>query len=113
MTPLGDSKCTAMLSFAGKSNGMCIEAGKLRLDFVGAPRLRRRMSGDADKSGEVVLSLFYLITVAAEDAATLAVEGQLGLLQNAQRADLAARLRTFGETIETLASAIDLIAGEP
>jgi hypothetical protein len=85
----------------------------LCLDFAGMARLRRHMCENDERNGEVVRRLFCLITIAAEDTAVLASEGQSVLLQNAQRADLAARLRSFGETIETIASAIDLIAGGP
>ena len=79
---------------------------KLRLDFGARPRLRWRMSEDAEVRHEVVRRLFYLITIAAEDAAALAVEGQSrGWSPDHLRA-AAATVRELGMRIETLSSAI-------
>ncbi|WP_139181708.1 hypothetical protein [Edaphosphingomonas haloaromaticamans] len=51
---------------------------KLGLDLVEPPRLGRIMSEGAETRRETIRRLFYLITIAAEDAAALAVEGQSG-----------------------------------
>ena len=67
----------------------------LRLDFVGGSRFRRDMSEDNERNREIARRLFYLITVATEDAATLAVDGQSQNLDVHQQADLAVRLRAY------------------
>lgn len=85
---------------------------RLRLDFASHPRLRRVMSEDAEACREIIRRLFYLATIAAEDAATLAVEGQSGTLSSDHARTAAASLRELGERIEILSSAImELIDG--
>lgn len=85
---------------------------KLRLDFVDPLRLRGTMTEDAEACREVICRLFYLITIAAEDAAALAVEGQSSrLLPDHARAS-AASLRELSIRIEILSSAItELLEG--
>lgn len=80
---------------------------KMRLDFAGAWPLRRAMpEADDTTRHEIVRGLFYLITIAAEDAAALAVEGQVkGLSLNDARASTDS-LRALGARIETLSAAI-------
>jgi hypothetical protein len=70
------------------------------------------MSEGAEARHEVVRRLFYLITIAAEDAAALAVEGQSrGWSPDHLRA-AAIIFRELGMRIETLSSAIpELIEG--
>jgi hypothetical protein len=67
---------------------------------------------DDDTRHEIIRRLFYLITVAAEDAATLAANGQATGLDRSRIADIAARLRALGETIEIISSAIEALAQE-
>jgi len=75
-------------------------------------RLRRSMSKDAEACHEVIRRLFYLITIAAEDAAALAVEGQSRMLSPDHARASAASLRELGMKIEILSSAItELIEG--
>lgn len=120
VTPVGvaadltgrDSVTTAMLRSTAKSNGICESAEKLRLDFVIRLRLRRTMSEDAEARRELICRLFYLITIAAEDAAALAVERQSSRLLPDCASDSAASLRELGIRIEILSSAItELIEG--
>ncbi len=87
---------------------------KLGLDLVEPLRLRRTMSEDAEARRELICLLFYLITIAAEDAAALAVEGQSSRLLPACARDSAASLRELSIRIEILSSAITevLNAGE-
>lgn len=80
--------------------------GKLRLDFVNGPGLRWRMSEDTETRHAVIRRLFYLITVAAEDAAVLAVEGQSRSLSPDHAKAAAVTLRELGTRIQTLSSAI-------
>src|SRR5690606_11585513 len=101
-----DSVTTAMLRSTAKSNGICECAEKLRLDFAIRLRLRRTMSEDAEARRELICRLFYLITIAAEDAAALAVEGQSSRLLPDCARDSAASLRELGIRIEILSSAI-------
>src|SRR3546814_8052935 len=65
-----------------------------------------------DTRHEIIRRLFYLITVAAEDAATLEANGQATGLDRSRIADIAARLRALGETIEIISSAIEALAQE-
>jgi hypothetical protein len=61
---------------------------------------------DENVRRDIIRRLFYLITIAAEDAAALAVEGQLtGLSPDCARAS-AAGLRDLGMRIEILSSII-------
>lgn len=85
---------------------------KLGLDLVEPLRLGRIMSQDAEARRKIIRRLFYLITIAAEDAAALAVEGQSRrLLPDCARAS-AASLRELGMRTEILASAItELLEG--
>mgnify|MGYP001216089401 CR=1 FL=1 len=85
---------------------------KLDLDLVGLLRLGRAMSDDAEARREIVCRLFYLITIAAEDAAALAVEGQSSKLRPDHPREAAASLRELGTRIEILSSAItELLEG--
>ena len=79
---------------------------KLGLDLVEPPRLGRIMSEDAEARREIIRRLFYLITIAAEDAAAGAVEGQSGRLSSDCAMASAASLRELGMRIEILSSAI-------
>lgn len=79
---------------------------KLGLDLVGPSRLGRIMSEDAEARRETIRRLFYLITIAAEDAAALAVEGQSSRLLPDDARVSAASLRELGMRIEILSSAI-------
>jgi hypothetical protein len=107
-----DSVRTAMLRSTVKSNGMCGALEKLGLDFANSLRLRRAMSEGAETRRETIRRLFYLITIAAEDAAVLAVEGQSGRLSSDHARTSAARLREMGIRIEILSSAItELLEG--
>lgn len=85
---------------------------KLGLDLAEPLRLRRAMSEDAEARRDIVRRLFYLITIAAEDAAAGAAEGQSGRLSSDQARACAASLRELGMRIEILSSAItELIDG--
>lgn len=85
---------------------------KLGLDLVEPLRLRRTMSEDAEARRELICRLFYLITIAAEDATALAVEGQSSRLLPDYARDSAASLRELSIRIEILSSAItELIGG--
>jgi len=85
---------------------------KLGLDLAESLRLRRIMSEDAEARREVVRRLFYLITVAAEEAATLAVEGQSRRFSPDHARASAVNLREMGTRIEILSSAItELLEG--
>lgn len=64
------------------------------------------MSEDAEARHELIRRLFYLITVAAEDAAALAVKGQSRRLSQDHANAAAATLRELGMRIEILSSAI-------
>jgi len=64
------------------------------------------MSEDAEARRELICRLFYLITIAAEDAAAGAVEGQSGRLSPDCARASAASLRELGMRVEILASAI-------
>jgi hypothetical protein len=66
-------------------------------------------TGDDGERIEVVSRLFYLITAAAEDAAADAANCQSSQMPASERKSAAARLRSSGEMIETIASAIELI----
>lgn len=79
---------------------------KLGLDLVEPLRLRRTMSGDPEARRELICRLFYLITIAAEDAGALAVEGQSSSLLPDCARDSAVSLRELGTRVEILASAI-------
>ena len=79
---------------------------KLDLDFVDPLRLRRTMSEDAEARRELICRLFYLITIAAEDAAALAVERQSSRLLPEDARASAASLLELGIRIEILSSAI-------
>ena len=62
-----------------------------------------------DTTRDLIAQLFYLITVAGEDAATLAVEGQSQNFSRYQIKDDAIRSRQLGEQIEILSSAINAL----
>ncbi|UNK78223.1 hypothetical protein MNQ96_11575 [Sphingopyxis granuli] len=79
---------------------------KLGLDLTEPLRLRPAMSEDAEAHREVVRQLFYLITIAAEEAATLAVEGQSRRFSPDHARASADNLREMGTRIEILSSAI-------
>jgi len=79
---------------------------KLRLDFGDRLRLGRAMSGDVETRQEAIRRLFYLVTIAAEDAAALAVEGQSRSLSPDHAKASAATLRELGMRIDILSSAI-------
>ena len=80
-------------------------AKKLYLDFIWLLWLRRFMAHD-DATHDLIARLFYLITVAAEDAATLAVEGQSRHISPNRIENVATQSRQLGEQIEILSSAI-------
>jgi len=84
---------------------------KLGLDLAEPLRLRRAMYEDAEARRDIVRRLFYLITIAAEDAAAGAVEGQSGRLSSDDARVSAANLLELGITIEILSSAITELAG--
>lgn len=85
---------------------------KLGLDLVQSPQLGRIMSEGAETRRETIRRLFYLITIAAEDAAALAVEGQSGDSSSYHARTSAASLLELGRRIEILSSAItELIEG--
>ncbi|MFD0850185.1 hypothetical protein [Sphingosinicella xenopeptidilytica] len=85
---------------------------KLGLDMVQPLRLGRIMSEGAETRRETIRRLFYLITIAAEDAAALAVEGQSRRLLPEDARTSAANLLELGIRIEILSSAItELIEG--
>jgi len=85
---------------------------KLGLDLVEPPRFGRIMSQDAEARCDIVRRLFYLITIAAEDAAALAIEGQSRRLSSDHARPSAASLLGLGIRIEILSSAItELIEG--
>lgn len=68
------------------------------------------MVEDDELRREVVRRLFYLITVTAEDAATIAAEGQSAEAETSELLEAAARLRPAGELIEIVSAAIEAIA---
>jgi hypothetical protein len=68
--------------------------------FVGA------MSKDAEARHELVRRLFYLVTIAAEDAAAMAVEGQSRKLLPDQARAFATSLQELVMRIEILSSTI-------
>lgn len=70
------------------------------------------LEADDDNRRDIIRRLFYLATVAAEDGAGLTVEGQAAGLDRFQIADIAARLRALGETIEIIANAIAVLLGD-
>ncbi|WP_070932169.1 hypothetical protein [Edaphosphingomonas haloaromaticamans] len=85
---------------------------KLGLDLVEPPRLGRIMSEGAEARRETIRRLFYLITIAAEDAGALAVEGQSGNLSSYHARTSAASILEIGMRIEILSSAItELLEG--
>ena len=107
-----DSVATAMLASPAKSNGICEALEKLGLDLVEPLRLGRIMSEDAETRRKIIRRLFYLITIAAEDVAALAVEGQSRRLVPDDARASAANLLELGIRIEILSSAImELIEG--
>ena len=67
------------------------------------------MCEEEEAPSDVIRRLFYLITAAAEDAAAKAVEGQSRALSPDNQANAATQLRAWGEMIEILASAIEII----
>ena len=64
------------------------------------------MSEDAEACHELTRRLFYRITIAAEDAAALAVKGQSRSLSPDHAKAVAATLLELGTRIEILSSAI-------
>jgi hypothetical protein len=96
----------AMLRSTAKSNGMCECREKMRLDFFDWSGFRRRMSEDAEARHELIRRLFYLVTIAAEDAAALAVEGQSRKLLPDQARAAATSLKELGMRIDILSSAV-------
>ena len=87
----------------------------LRLDFACRRPLGGRMVQDEEQRRELVHRLFYLITSAAEDAAAIAVEGQSTHASALALREIAARLRSAGELIEIVSSAVEALgasAGE-
>lgn len=79
---------------------------KLDLDFGASLLLRRGMSEDAEARRDLIRRLFCLITIAAEDAAAVAVEGQSRNSSPDQAQTSAAGLQELGMRIEILSSAI-------
>jgi hypothetical protein len=67
------------------------------------------MGEDEEYRRYVLSRMFCLITAAAEDAAAIAASAQAKNLPATYRPDAAAKLRSTGETIEIIASAIELI----
>lgn len=64
------------------------------------------MSGDVETRHEAIRRLFYLVTIAAEDAAALAVEGQSRKLLPDQASASATSLKELGMRIDILSSAV-------
>jgi hypothetical protein len=79
---------------------------KLGLDLARLLRLGRAMSDDAEARRDLVRRLFCLITIAAEDAAATAVDGQSRSLSPDCARAAAASLGELGMRIEILSSAI-------
>lgn len=77
--------------------------------YLAYGRLVPGMVNRGEEQSEIVPRLFYLITAAAEDAAAIAVEGQSLRAGAAQLQKIAARLRSAGETIEIVASALEVL----
>lgn len=70
------------------------------------------VSEDAEARHELIRRLFYLVTIAAEDATSLAVEGQSTSSSPDHARAAAITLRELGMRIEILSSAIpELIEG--
>ena len=70
------------------------------------------MSEDVEGRHELIRRLFYLVTIAAEHAAALAVEGQSKRLSPDHARASGASLQELGMRIEVLSSAItELIQG--
>lgn len=95
-----------MLRLHVKSNGLL---RKLDLDFVGDQSLTGSMTEDEEVRSNVVRKLFYLITATAEDGAAIAAQGQSARMPASERRDAARKLRSAGEIIEIVASAIEVI----
>lgn len=70
------------------------------------------LEADHDNHRDIIRRLFYLVTVAAEDAATQAIEGQVDGLEQRRITGIATRLRASGEMIEIVSSAIEALAQE-
>lgn len=64
------------------------------------------MPEDDDTHRELIARMFYLVTIVAEDAAVLAIEGQSRALEQDQARKTAVRLRNLGERIDILSAAI-------
>jgi len=78
------------------------------MDFTGLSSLRVRMNEDQEARNKLISRLYYLVTIAAEDAAMLAVEGQGGIAGQAPGAPMNT-LRDLGERIEIIALAIEAL----
>lgn len=81
----------------------CRTDEKLDMDFAGMPRLRHRMTDEDEERQQLIRRLFYLITVAAEDAAAIAVKGRAAQSDHSRREALTKGLRELGEWVEILA----------
>jgi hypothetical protein len=67
------------------------------------------MCKDDEVRSRAIARLFYLITAEAEDAAALAAAAQSPKVTAAEHKSAAAKLRSSGEMIEIVASAIELL----
>lgn len=85
------------------------EAQKLDMDFRGRCGLRARMCEDQEFRRQLIGRLFTLITIAAEDAATIAADGQAGSSDPHVIRSWAEKSRELGERIEVLATAIEAL----
>lgn len=72
------------------------------------------MVNGGEEQPEIIRRLFYLITASAEDAAATALEGQSRGAGTSELQEMAARLRSAGEMIEIVASAVEaLLSDDP
>lgn len=72
------------------------------------------MPEDDETHRELIARMFYLVTIVAEDAVILAIEGQSRTLGRDQARETAVRLRTLGDRIDILSAAItELSRGPP
>jgi len=78
------------------------------MDFTGLSSLRVRMDEDQEARNKLISRLYYLVTIAAEDAAMLAVEGQGGMAGQAPGTPMNT-LRDLGERIEIIALSIEAL----
>ena len=65
------------------------------------------MSEEEETRHQLIRRLFYLITVAAEDAAAMAADGQSVEINHCKAWAMAIGLRELGERIEILSTVIE------